>query len=105
MKYKYILFDLDGTLLDTTCGVIKAVKITLQQEHLVLNEDLLPNFVGPPMQESMMKYFNVDKDTGLKLANIFRKNYKEYCLFDASIYNGIIDVLEILKHNNIKLHL
>ena len=29
MKYKYIIFDLDGTLLDTSEGLIKSINYTL----------------------------------------------------------------------------
>lgn len=29
IKYKYIIFDLDGTLLDTSEGIIKSINYTL----------------------------------------------------------------------------
>ena len=102
--YKTILFDLDGTLLDTTDGVIEAVKITIQELGLKMpNEDVLKAFVGPPMQSSFQKYFDLDKETALKNANLFRANYKKHSLFIAKPYAGSLELLEYLKENGCKL--
>ena len=82
--YKNILFDLDGTLLDTTIGVIEAVKITINELGLPsLKPEVLATFVGPPMQSSLMKHFGMEPERALECANMFRANYKKYSLFSA----------------------
>lgn len=102
--YKTILFDLDGTLLNTTIGILKAVKITIGQLNLpMLSDDILKAIVGPPIQNSFEKYFGMDKETALTSANLFRANYKKNSLFDAQLYPGIIDLLESLKKNNFQI--
>lgn len=104
MLYNTILFDLDGTLLDTTSGVISAVKRTIQQYGFKMPSDsILKTFVGPPMQKSMAENFNLNSDEALKVANEFRANYKEYSLYDAQLYPGIISLLENLKRNGFKI--
>ena len=55
--YKAIVFDLDGTLLDTTSGVIYAVEYTINELGLpMLLPDVIKTFVGPPMQLSFEKH-------------------------------------------------
>ncbi|EOJ0286812.1 HAD-IA family hydrolase [Campylobacter jejuni] len=101
--YNTILFDLDGTLLDTTDGVLKAVKKTIIQLNFTMPSDnILKEFVGPPMQESFEKYFCLNENDALKNANIFREIYKEF-LYEAKLYNGVIELLEQLKNNHFKI--
>lgn len=82
IMYKGIIFDLDGTLLDTTEGVVNAVERTLFQLELIKPDNLnLEQFVGPPMQDSFQRYFGMDKEEALKAANIFRDNYKKIIIY------------------------
>lgn len=102
--YKNILFDLDGTLLNTTQGVLDAVKITINELALEMPaQEVLKKFVGPPMQNSFQEYFNMDSSRALSSANLFRKNYKKYSLFKAELYNGIIELLKSLKSKGYKI--
>lgn len=102
--YNTILFDLDGTLLDTTSGVISAVKKTIEQYGFEMpSESILKTFVGPPMQKSMAEKFNLNPQEALKVANDFRANYKKYSLYDAQLYPGIISMLDDLKCNGFKI--
>lgn len=102
--YNTILFDLDGTLLDTTSGVISAVKKTIKQYGFEMpSESILKTFVGPPMQKSMAEKFNLNPQEALKVANDFRANYKKYSLYDAQLYPGIISMLDDLKCNGFKI--
>lgn len=102
--YKTILFDLDGTLLDTTIGVIEAVKITIEQLGLPMpSSEFLSTFVGPPMQSSFMKHFGMEPEKALECANLFRANYKKYSLFSAEPYPGVLELLRALKAKGYKI--
>lgn len=102
--YKAILFDLDGTLLDTSSGVIEAVKRTIARLNLsALSDEAVQQFVGPPMQQSFQKFYDFGPDRALEAANLFRTNYQKYSLFKAELYDGVIDMLEKLKSLDIKM--
>ena len=102
--YKNILFDLDGTLLDTTIGVIEAVKITIEELGLKMpSPEVLATFVGPPMQNSFMKHFSMEPNHALECANMFRANYKKYSLLSAEPYPGVLELLKALKDKGFKI--
>ena len=99
-----ILFDLDGTLLDTSEGIRHSVRYALDQLQLPQpSEECLREFVGPPIQESLMRYGGLSKEDAQRGANIFRDFYKNRALFEASLYEGIIPLLEQLHEQDIKI--
>lgn len=103
-KYKNVIYDLDGTLIDTRPGVKEAVIKTVDDLGLTpLDNETLESFVGPPMQESFQKHFGFDRQNALDAANLFRDNYKSYSLFGGVLYPGIIKMLQIQRDNGIKI--
>lgn len=101
-KYKFVIFDVDGTLLDTSEGILESVKFTIQQHHLNdLSKEQLLTFIGPPVQESFKKNYSFSDAKCQLLANTFRERYKNIDLLKARPYVGIFDVLEELKNNGI----
>ena len=57
MLYKYILFDLDGTLTNPKSGITKSVAYALKKtKNIDANLDDLTIFIGPPLKESFMDF-------------------------------------------------
>lgn len=103
-KYDYIIFDVDGTLLDTTEGVLSAVKHTITVSGLPeLPEAELLTFIGPPIQDSFQKHYGIEGAKLQELATIFRNQYKDVDLLKAVPYEGIYDICEKLKEAGIKI--
>lgn len=101
---KAVLFDLDGTLLDTTKGVLESAIYaakTLGYEELP-HEQML-SFVGPPIQNSFIKHYGCSTERAQEAANIFRTYYKEKALFKAQLYPGMIEVLEKMQERGAKI--
>ena len=84
-KYEMVIFDVDGTLLDTTEGVLNAVRYAIETAGLPkLSEDVLRTFIGPPIQDSFGKAYHIeDKQYLQELAGIFRGRYKDCELLKA----------------------
>ena len=99
-----VLFDLDGTLLNTTEGVLEsAIYAAKNLGYEELPHETMLSFVGPPIQNSFMKWYGCDSDKAQEAANVFRSYYKENALFKASLYPGIVDLLKELKERGIKI--
>ena len=103
-KYEIAVFDVDGTLLDTTEGVLASVKYTIDKMGFEpLSEDVLKTFIGPPIQDSFAKAYNLSGDILQDIATCFRNRYKDYELLKAVPYDGIYEVFDKLMERNAKL--
>lgn len=101
---KNVIFDLDGTLLNTTEGVIESVKYTARSlGYPMLSSKKFLKFIGPPIQQSFMTYYGADRDRAQVAADTFRKYYKDTALLKAVPYEGIYELCEILQKNHIKM--
>ena len=65
-NYQYILFDLDGTLTNSQLGITTCVAYALESFGIhTENPEELRKFIGPPLKESFVKYYNMtDGETG-----------------------------------------
>ena len=54
--FKYIFFDLDGTIFNSEAGISKSVKYALSKFGIDENdENKLKAFIGPPLKDSDRK--------------------------------------------------
>ncbi len=104
MRYHNILFDLDGTLLDTRGGFLASVKHTIAVAGLPeIPLDILLSFIGPPIRDSLQNYYSLTDLEADRATEIFRNQYKCVHLFNAQVYAGIMELLKSLKENNIHI--
>ena len=102
--YKYVIFDVDGTILNGTNGILNSLKKTIKSFNIVLPDDsILEKFIGPPIQQSCRCLLNLDENISQEFTNLFRKELIKKDIYNASIYNGIFELLKLLKTKNIKL--
>lgn len=103
IKYDVVLFDLDGTLLDTSEGIFNSVRFA--EKSLSLNpiaDDKLTNFIGPPPVMSYMKNHGLSHEKAVEATMFHRQYGLEHGVYEAKVYNGIPELLEKLKNNHIK---
>lgn len=101
--FDVVVFDVDGTLLDTSEGVLASVKYTIGKHNLPeIDEETLRTFIGPPIQDSFARVYGLSGDILQELATTFRNQYKDVDLLKAVPYEGIFDVFEALLTNGIK---
>ncbi len=103
MKYKNILFDLDGTIVKSERGIFNSIRYALKEDSLekISDEDLLP-FIGPPLIDSFQKQFGFDEEKAMDIVNKYRAHYTKSGLFENEIYEGIGKLLLEL-HKNCRL--
>lgn len=76
--YKYILFDLDGTLTDPFEGITRSVQYALNAFG-VKDEPLeaLKRFIGPPLKASFMEFYGFDSDTAVAAVEKYRERFAD----------------------------
>lgn len=98
MKYQYILFDLDGTLINSKVGVTKSVQYGLSQIGIVEdNLDNLDRFIGPPLTYSFMEFYGLTEAQTDQAIGHYRVRYKEHGIHENELYTGMESVLTTLK--------
>lgn len=100
-RYDLVIFDVDGTVLDTSEGVISAVKHTIEEMKFdMLPDEVIAGFIGPPIQDSFANIYGLSGSILQDIALVFRSYYKKVDLLKAVPYNGIHTVFkELLKRN------
>ncbi len=101
---KAVIFDFDGTLLDTSEGVIRSVKYML--DHLGyerLSEEMYSTFIGPPIHHRMKQLYGITDEEAKITMNVFREHYTKEDIFVASHYEGMDKLLLELNTDGYKL--
>ena len=97
-KYKYILFDLDGTITDSSEGIINSVVYALEKMDVnITDRDVLKKFVGPPLVDSFMKYFGFTKKEAEEGLRLYREYFSEKGIFENRLFDGMDNLLVSLK--------
>ena len=96
--YRYIFFDLDGTLTDSKEGIFNCVRYALEKlEVPVPEESVLLNFLGPPLQDSFMRYCGFDAETAIECVRLFRERYVPIGKFENAPAPGMAALCARLK--------
>lgn len=103
-KYKAVIFDLDGTLLDTSEGIVKSTRYTIDALGFPpLSMERLLAFIGPPVKRSFQATFHLSEEEAIRAMNMFREHYSAHDLYSAKVYDGIFDLLKYLQEHQIKI--
>ena len=104
-RYTTVLFDLDGTLIDTSDGVIGSVLYTLGTLGYPAGEfgDYLP-FLGPPLTYGFGVVCGVKKDDVPRAIEVFRKKYiGEEWFLRSTVYPGVPELLASLRRAGLRV--
>ncbi len=97
-RFRYVLFDLDGTLTDPKEGICKSVQYALHQMDIEEPDiDKLEPFIGPPLQDSFMEFYHMSKADAEKAVAHYRERFSSIGLFENVVYDGIPEMLKHLK--------
>lgn len=95
---KYILFDLDGTLLNTRDGIVISVQRAIASQGIQIDDlILLERHIGPPLKDGFIQFYGFNDEIATAAVKEFRKHYQVEGLPGTKPYDGIKDCLVGLK--------
>lgn len=104
LKYKYLFFDLDGTLTDSAEGIVNSVEYALNKFGiLVEDKNELKHFVGPPLVDAFMECYGFSRADADQAVVYYRERFRDIGIFENAVYEGIPTLLESLKNKGYKL--
>ena len=97
-NYELVIFDLDGTLLDTSCGILSSVAYALQVCGISYGKEICAeDFIGPPIEASLRRHLSLEGALLERAAREFRQHYKNEDLLKAATYEGMEELLLDLR--------
>lgn len=96
--YNIILFDLDGTLTDSSPGIINSILYSLKKFGIEeADTKKLRKFLGPPLVDSFMEFYGFSKEKAETAVEYYREYFSTKGLLENSVYSGVPELLKELK--------
>ena len=103
-NYDVVLFDLDGTLTDSSSGIINSIIYALKKYNITVEDtETLRKFLGPPLHESFKAFYGFDEDKAMEAVSFYREYFSTKGLLENQVYDGVPKLLEVLKENGKRL--
>ncbi len=91
-----ILFDVDGTLIDSAPGIIYTLTQVFQEMNVDTKNINLMQYVGPPLRVSFANHFSTEAEIEQATAR-YREIYKETGSHLSALYPGVKEMLDTLQ--------
>ena len=106
MKYDLVIFDLDGTLMDTSKSITKTVNSAMEElGKKQYSIDECVKFVGGGVSGLARNILGKEKYTDVtneEMEKVIRKYYDIYFDYGVEPYEGIPELLDFLEKNGVK---
>ena len=106
MKYELVIFDLDGTLMDTSKSITKTVNSAMEElGKKQYSIDECVKFVGGGVSGLARNILGKEKYTDVtneEMEKVIRKYYDIYFDYGVKPYEGIPELLDFLEQNGVK---
>ncbi len=104
MKKTTVLFDLDGTLVNTGEGVTKSVRHALGQLGIFeTDQRRLERFIGPPLVESFAREYGFSEEKSNQAVAFFRQRDETVGVYECFLYPDVKSSLKRLRELGFEL--
>jgi phosphoglycolate phosphatase len=101
---RLVLFDMDGTLVDSTPGIWASIRVAAAELGLPEpTRGQLRSMVGPPLEDGFAGAFGLRPGDVARAVAAYRAHYTAGAMFDAHVYPGIPELLAGLRAEGMTL--
>ena len=105
-EFSSILFDLDGTIVDSAPGITATLAYTFERLGLPIPSPAeLVAYVGPPILDSFRDLAGFTPEQSQRALQIYRPEYLRSGAFNATVYPAVEDVLRAIHESEVPLSL
>ena len=97
-KYKYIFWDMDGTIINSYPGVVESVLYALK--HFGMTEtdpEIMRRFIGPPLRVTFGEIYHMEEAQIEEAVSKYRENYNAGGMFKCELYPGVAQAMDAFK--------
>ncbi len=106
MAKKFVLFDLDGTMIDSRPGILEGVAHALCRLGIKISAaEVTESVIGPPLYDAFHNYYGLSEQDATQAVAFYREYYKKGALFNNTLYDGVLPMLASLKEAGLSLYL
>jgi len=106
MKITDVLFDFDGTLVDSAPCILRCYQLVFQQLNIQPQIAITDDIIGPPLMDTLISLTGINEQEEINvMAELFKSFYDEQAATETLPYPNILSVLEHLKSENINLYI
>ena len=103
MTYKTVVFDLDGTLIDSYEGIAKAFQQALLYKGVQESIETIKSLIGPPLYRTIITRYGFTEAEGKEAMKRHRDYLKEKGIYECSVFEGVEEMLQSLSDAGITL--
>lgn len=99
-NYPFIIFDLDGTLVDTCPDIVNTVQYIIDKYHFEKKSaEFIRSCIGGGARNVLLRCLGEDKAELIdsELISLFAEYYTEHCAIDSKVYPGVKETLDYYK--------
>ncbi len=105
MRYKYIFFDLDGTITEPALGITNGIIYALDKFGIeVTDRTSLYKFIGAPLRDSFREFYGFTEEEVERAVALYREYYSDKGIIENEIMPGIEEALASLRNAGCKLY-
>lgn len=97
-----VLFDVDGTLIHSSPGILDTMEYTFAQMGVHLPQEELKKFLGPPLRETFGRYCKTSKEIESAVLT-YREYYRQSGQYQCSLFPGVVSMLNTLRDAGVLL--
>ena len=103
-RYDCVIFDLDGTVMDTSTGVIRSVQYALRGMGLPDDDmERIRRFIGPPLHEAFVEFYGMSDADAAEAVRLYRVRYADVGVLEYTPYPGMLALIREIRAAGMKV--
>ncbi len=103
-NYDVVIFDLDGTLIDSRIGIHSSIVHTLKEMGVpAVDQELLSQFIGPPLIDSFQSVCGMSEPEAERAVAVYKDYFAVEGIKGFEVYEGVPEMLWLLRASGVRM--